>query len=128
MRAELQSTGSRKWPARPSQTRPRVLGSTPRRTTRRRFLAVLGSAVMSNSCSKRAEQSESKITVAAAANLTGVIEQLAIGFRKQTGVEVVPIYSSTAQLAQQIEHGAPFDVFAAADTEHVDQLIAKRLI
>ena len=38
-------------------------------------------------------------------------------------MDVVFSYGSTAQLAQQIENGAPFDVFAAADTEHVDGLV-----
>lgn len=46
-------------------------------------------------------------------------------FRKQTGIEVVLSYAATAQLSHQIDSGAPFDVFAAADTEHVDQLIQK---
>jgi molybdate transport system substrate-binding protein len=35
-------------------------------------------------------------------------------------------YGPTAELAQQIDNGAPFDVFAAADTEHVDLLVASR--
>jgi molybdate transport system substrate-binding protein len=43
-------------------------------------------------------------------------------FTKKNGVDVVLSYGSTAQLAQQIDNGAPFDVFAAADTEHVDGL------
>ena len=37
-------------------------------------------------------------------------------------------FASTAQLAQQIENGAPFDVFAAADVDHVEQLEKKGLI
>jgi molybdate transport system substrate-binding protein len=44
-------------------------------------------------------------------------------FTKKNGVEVVLSYGSTAQLAQQIDNGAPFDVFAAADTQHVDGLV-----
>ena len=43
---------------------------------------------------------------------------------EQNGRGVVFSYGSTAELAQQIENGAPFDLFAAADTEHVDTLIA----
>jgi molybdate transport system substrate-binding protein len=35
-------------------------------------------------------------------------------------------YGSTSQLAQQIDNGAPFDLFAAADTEHVDALVKSR--
>jgi molybdate transport system substrate-binding protein len=64
-----------------------------------------------------------KITVAAAANLTDVMGELGPAFTKKEGVDVVLSYSSTAQLAQQIDNGAPFDVFAAADTEHVDGLV-----
>jgi molybdate transport system substrate-binding protein len=64
------------------------------------------------------------LTVAAASNLTGVFDQAAAAFTAQTGIEVVLSYGSTAQLARQIENGAPFDLFAAADTEHIDQLIA----
>ncbi len=66
-----------------------------------------------------------QITVGAAANLTGVMDELARAFEKRTKIHVVISYGSTAQLSQQIENGAPFDVFAAADTEHVDDLVKK---
>jgi molybdate transport system substrate-binding protein len=64
--------------------------------------------------------------VAAAANLTDVFGEIGGAFKAKTGVEVIFSYGSTAQLAQQIENGAPFDVFAAADTEHVDSLVSKQ--
>ncbi len=35
-------------------------------------------------------------------------------------------YGATVELAQQIANGAPFDVFAAADTEHIDSLVAQQ--
>ena len=44
-------------------------------------------------------------------------------FAARTGIPVINSYGATVQLAQQIENGAPFDVFAAADAEHVDGLI-----
>jgi molybdate transport system substrate-binding protein len=64
--------------------------------------------------------------VAAAANLTHVFGQVASAFQAKTGVEVVFSYGSTAELATQIDNGAPFDLFAAADTEHVDSLVKTR--
>lgn len=67
-----------------------------------------------------------KLTVAAAANLTHVFGQVASAFQAKTGVEVVFSYGSTAELATQIDNGAPFDLFAAADTEHVDSLVKTR--
>ena len=65
------------------------------------------------------------LAVAAAANLTGVMDEIAAAFEKESRVHVVLSYGSTAQLSQQIENGAPFDVFAAADTEHVDALVKR---
>ena len=53
------------------------------------------------------------------------MDDIAREFEQQTGVRVIVSYGSTAQLAQQIEHGGPFDLFAAADTVHIDDLIAK---
>ena len=75
------------------------------------------------SCAAPPPEAKKKITVAAAANLTDVMGEIGRAFTKKDGIDVVLSYSSTAQLAQQIDNGAPFDVFAAADTEHVDGLV-----
>ena len=53
---------------------------------------------------------------------------MAAEFEAQTGIHPVFSFASTSQLTQQIENGAPFDVFAAADTQHVDQLEQKHLL
>jgi molybdate transport system substrate-binding protein len=66
-----------------------------------------------------------QVSVAASANLSGVLAKVGEVFERQTGIHPVFSFGSTAQLALQIEHGAPFDVFAAADTAHIDQLAAK---
>jgi molybdate transport system substrate-binding protein len=82
---------------------------------------VLGVLLLAGCSSHQAEPS--KLTVAAAANLTDVFGEIGKAFTAKTGTEVVFSFGSTAQLAQQIDNGAPFDVFAAADTEHVDSLV-----
>jgi molybdate transport system substrate-binding protein len=89
--------------------------------TRRTVLLAIVSALL-NGCAARPQPG--KLTVAAAANLTGVFAEIGRAFRTTTGTDVVFVYGSTAALAQQIENGAPFDVFAAADVEHVNALIA----
>src|SRR5918911_1131959 len=66
-----------------------------------------------------------EINVAAAANLTDAFAEVARQFTADTGVRVVYSFGATADLAKQIENGAPFDVFAAADAEHVDGLNQK---
>ena len=69
-----------------------------------------------------------EINVATAANLTQVFAELGRSFERDTGIHVIYSFGATTQLAQQIEHGAPYDVFAAADTEHVDELSRKGLV
>jgi molybdate transport system substrate-binding protein len=87
-------------------------------------LTLLTCSLLLAACSRNDGQ-VSEITVAAAANLSDALAELTEAFTAETGTRVVVSYASTAQLAQQIEHGAPFDVFAAADLQHVDGLIAK---
>jgi molybdate transport system substrate-binding protein len=68
------------------------------------------------------------LTVAAAANLTDVFADVAAKFQAQTGIVVVYSFGATANLAMQAEHGAPFDVFAAADVAHIDALDKEGLL
>lgn len=53
--------------------------------------------------------------VAVAANFAGVAKQLAAQFAKSTGNRIELVRGSTGKLYAQIEHGAPYDVFLAAD-------------
>jgi len=55
-----------------------------------------------------------------------VLAEVGPAFKAQKGIDVVFSYAATAELAQQIDNGAPFDVFAAADTEHIDFLVARQ--
>lgn len=69
-----------------------------------------------------------ELRIAAASNLTTVAPQLAAAFLRSTGIRAVFSFASTSQLARQLEQGAPFDVFAAADSTHVGELLKKNLI
>lgn len=71
---------------------------------------------------------QEEIVVAAAANLTDAFEEMGKRFTEKTGVRVVNSYGSSADLARQIENGAPFDVYAAADVKNVEGLEAKGLL
>lgn len=73
-------------------------------------------------------QNAQEITVAAAANLTDAFAEMAKQFTARTGIRVVYSFGSTADLTKQIENGGPFDVFASADVEHVDELNRKGLL
>ncbi len=69
-----------------------------------------------------------EVTVAAAANLSQVFGLLGPEFEKATGIHPVFSFGSTAQLTRQIQNGAPWDVIAAADSEHVEQLDREGLL
>ena len=68
------------------------------------------------------------ITVFAAADLAFAFKDIAPRFEKALGVRVTLVLGSTGQLAQQIEHGGPADVFFAADETFVDRLVAQRAL
>jgi molybdate transport system substrate-binding protein len=63
--------------------------------------------------SKTALAGEAKIAIAA--NFTGAAKEIAASFEHQTGHKAVLIFGSTGKLFAQISHGAPFDVYLAAD-------------
>lgn len=65
------------------------------------------------------------LTVYGAADLTFAFREIAALFEKSTGTKVVLVLGSTGNLAKQIEHGAPADVFFAANASFVDGLQSK---
>ncbi|MDR5740900.1 MULTISPECIES: molybdate ABC transporter substrate-binding protein [unclassified Caballeronia] len=56
-----------------------------------------------------------EVQVAVAANFTAPVKAIAAGFEKDTGNKVVASYGATGQFYAQINNGAPFEVFLAAD-------------
>ena len=88
---------------------------------------LLASLCVLNSC-RTTPPARSDLTVAAAANLTNVFQTIGAEFEKQTAIHPVFSFASTAQLTQQIENSAPFDVLTAADAGHVDQLEREGLL
>jgi molybdate transport system substrate-binding protein len=62
------------------------------------------------------------ITVYAAADLDMAFREIKPLFEKAAGARVILVMGSTGNLAKQIEHGAPADVFFAANESFVDDL------
>ena len=71
--------------------------------------------------------SAGEVTVAVAANAAEAVEALAAGFEERTGHRVAGTVGSTGKLYAQILHGAPFDVFLAADQERPRLLVEQGL-
>lgn len=70
-------------------------------------------------CSKSAH----KVRVAAAADLAKAFTELSTEFTTRTGITLELEFGSSGLLAKQIEQGAPFSLFAAANREYVDQAV-----
>jgi molybdate transport system substrate-binding protein len=71
-----------------------------------------------------AESANREINVAAAADLSSALQEVATNFEKRTGVVVKLSFGASGALTQQIQNGAPFDVFFSADMDYPRQLIA----
>ena len=65
--------------------------------------------------------------VAAAADLVFALDEIAAGYRTATGRDVAIAYGSSGQFAQQIENGAPFELFLSADESYGERLAARGL-
>ena len=69
-----------------------------------------------------------ELLVAAASDLIFAFSEIGKNFEAETGNKVIFSFGSTGMLTEQIRHGAPFDVFAAADDKSIMELSSKNLI
>ena len=67
------------------------------------------------------------LTVSAASDLTKAFTEIGQQFEAKTGTKVIFNFGSTGQLTQQIEAGAPVDLFAAANISYIETLEKKGL-
>lgn len=68
------------------------------------------------------------LTISAASDLGPAFREIGPLFEAETGIKASFNFGSTGQLAQQIEQGAPVDVFAAADAARIAALGSKGLV
>ncbi|QIZ78043.1 molybdate ABC transporter substrate-binding protein [Ferrimonas lipolytica] len=69
-----------------------------------------------------------ELRVAVAANFKHTLELIAADYQQQTGVKVRLSAGSTGALYTQIRHGAPYDLYFAADIERPKLLEQQQLI
>src|SRR5579862_1055746 len=90
----------------------------------RRIRNVVASVAVICICEFCAAQA---ITVAAAADLQFAMQDVAAKFQKETGKEVKLIYGSSGNFFQQLQNGAPFDMFFSANLDYPKKLQAAGL-
>lgn len=89
---------------------------------------MLLAATVLTACVPRRGTGEAPVDLFAAASLREVLDALASDHLKRTGRTVRATYASSAQLARQIEQGAPADLFVPADEMWMDWLQARSLV
>jgi molybdenum ABC transporter molybdate-binding protein len=86
---------------------------------------VLSATVLSaTSAWGQEKKSSPELTVAAAADLSSALQEIADRYEKKTGVHLKLSFGASGALTQQIQNGAPFDLFFSADMDYPRQLIA----
>jgi molybdate transport system substrate-binding protein len=81
-------------------------------------LVAIGAWLLSQVCAAQ------EISVAAAADLQFAMQEVAARFQKETGKTVKLTYGSSGNFFQQLQNGAPFDVFFSANLDYAKQLEA----
>jgi molybdate transport system substrate-binding protein len=89
--------------------------------TRRNLIAAVLLVFLSSICLAQ------DLTVAAAADLQFAMQDISERFQKETGKKVNVIYGSSGNFFQQIQNGAPFDMFFSANLDYPKKLEAADL-
>lgn len=96
---------------------------------KRLFRAALTGALLAGVAAHGVAQApRDTLTVFAAADLALAFPEIATLFEAGRDVALNFVFGSTGNLALQIEHGAPADLFFAANVSYVDRLIARGLM
>lgn len=73
------------------------------------------------------EYSNKPLRIAVSSNFTPVLKKLLVEFHQQTKINTQIISGATGAIFIQIQHGAPFDIFIAADSLRPTQLEKQNL-
>lgn len=115
------------WPAVAScaMLRPPRLGSlfaVAQRQRQRLAAAVVAAFAVAVAACVAPDASAGEIVVSAASSVAAPAREIAAAFTQHSGTKVRLNLGSSGQLAQQIERGAPVDVFLSADRAYVEHL------
>ena len=89
------------------------------------FAATLAFCFLTSSYLSAQQTGNSReLLVAAAADLSSALQDIADRYQKQTGVTLKLSFGASGALTQQIQNGAPFDLFFSADMDYPRRLIA----
>ena len=88
------------------------------------YLAVAVCLALISTSSWTQEKAQPELLVAAAADLNPALHDIAQHHEKKTGIRIKLSFGASGALTEQIENGAPFDLFFSADMDYPKHLIA----
>lgn len=80
------------------------------------------SLMMLTGCGDGKSEEKPEVTVLAAASLTDALDEIIAEYEKDAECTITPSYAGSGDLVQQIEGGAPCDIFISASKSNMDQL------
>lgn len=88
-------------------------------------LSLLAALLLTSSAAQpRTESGSSELLVAAAADLSSALREIAASYETKTGAKLKLSFGASGALTEEIQNDAPFDIFFSADMEYPHQLIA----
>lgn len=106
---------------------PRISLPPPPRASKLSAVFVLLAAFGLPGCGKEAP-ARVRVELLGAASTTNVLDEIMARFEQKQAVEVRANYAASSTLAQQIENGAPADVFLSANVKWADYLQQRGLV
>ncbi|HVN20482.1 MAG TPA: molybdate ABC transporter substrate-binding protein [Dongiaceae bacterium] len=88
-------------------------------------VALLVSFLFAPYSSAQSNPAPSELLIAAAADLNPALNEIAQQFQKKSSISVKVSFGASGALSQQIQNGAPFDLFFSADMDYPRQLISQ---
>ena len=91
-------------------------------------IAALTLGMLAGLCPTAINAQDPGLTVFAAASMKNALDDVNAAFTGHTGVQVTTSYAASPVLIEQIEQGAPADIFVSADLDWMDYGSQKKLI
>jgi molybdate transport system substrate-binding protein len=100
----------------------------PRFRTGRYCIVIFAAAVALGLSTGPAAAQSREVLVFAAASVKNALDDIDAQYQRETGKHVSASLAASSTLAQQIENGAPADIFISADLDWMDYLAKHNLI
>lgn len=85
------------------------------------FVLAMSMIIMTG-CGSNEDAEKTEVTVLAAASLTDALDEIITEYEKDSDSTITASYAGSGDLVQQIEGGAPCDIFISASKGNMDQL------